>query len=70
MRDLSTDGMSFHCGSLVAARARIRVACDAFDAVGEVVSARRLPSGGFIIHARMVTAVFAVKTGGFVSRMA
>lgn len=70
LRDLSRDGMSFQCGDALAATSRIRLTCDAFDVVGEVVWSRRMPTGAFIIHARMVTAIFAVKTGGFVSALA
>ena len=70
MRDLSTDGFSFHSTAAVAHDKRIRVTCDAFDVVGVVVSARRMASGVFIIHARMLTAIFVVKTGGFVSALA
>lgn len=70
LRDLSTDGLSFCCGDPLRASARVRVACDAFDVVADVVCTRRTPQGVYIIHARMVTAIFAVKAGGFVSALA
>lgn len=70
MRDLSTDGFSFHGTAAVAANSRVRVFCDAFDVVGVVVSTRRMANGVFIVHARMLTSIFAVKAGGFISALA
>ena len=70
LRDTSTDGLSFYCGGILPKETRVRVVSDAFDMVVEVVSTRPVQNRLVVIHARTITSIFSVKTGGFVSATA
>jgi hypothetical protein len=69
MRDLSIDGLSVYCGAALPVGRTIRVISDAFDVVADIVTCRQVDKV-FTLHARLVTAIFATDTGGFVSTTA
>ena len=69
MRDLSLDGISVYSGVELPTHRTVRVAGDEFDVVADVVSCRRVGKV-FTLHARLMTALFSVPTGGFVSTTA
>lgn len=69
MRDLSLDGVSVYCGAAIPIHRRVRIVGAVFDAVGEIVSTRQV-GNVYTLHAHLITAIFAVRTGGFVSTSA
>ena len=69
MRDLSLDGISVYSGIELPAQRIVRVVGDEFDVVADVVSCRRVGKV-FTLHGRLITALFATPTGGFVSTSA
>ena len=69
MRDLSLDGVSVYCGAALPVGRRVRIVGAVFDAVGEIVSTRQV-GNVYTLHAHLITAIFAVRTGGFVSTSA
>ncbi len=69
MRDLSLEGVSVYCGAALPIRRRVRIVGAVFDAVGEIVSTRQI-GNVYTLHAQLITAIFAVRTGGFVSTSA
>ncbi len=69
MRDLSLDGISIYSGNPLAVGTTVRIVADAADVVADLVSCRRFAKV-FTLHARLVAAIFAAETGGFVSTMA
>lgn len=69
MRDLSLDGISVYSGVELPVRRTVRVAGDEFDVVAEIVTCRRVGKV-FTLHARLITALFTVATGSFVSTSA
>lgn len=69
MRDLSLDGVSVYCGAALPIRRRVRIVGAVFDAVGEIVSTRQV-GNVYTLRAHLIIAIFAVRTGGFVSTSA
>ncbi|MBC8089334.1 MAG: J domain-containing protein [Phycisphaerae bacterium] len=69
MRDLSLVGISIYSGNAVPVGTTLRIVAAAVDVVADLVSCRRVDKV-FTIHARLVTAIFASPTGGFVSMAA
>lgn len=69
MRDLSLDGISIYSGNPLPAGTTLRIVAEAADVVANLVSCRRVDKV-FTIHARLVTAIYATETGGFVSTIA
>lgn len=69
MRDLSLDGLSVYCGAALPIGRTVRVESAAFDVTADIVSCRQIEKV-FTLHARLVTALFAIDTGGFVSTTA
>ena len=66
MRDLSLDGVSVYCRAAIPVRRRVRIVGAVFDAASEIVSTRQV-GNVYTLHAQLITAIFAVGTGGFVS---
>ena len=69
MRDLSLDGISIYSGNPLVVGTTLRIVAEAADVVADLVSCRRVAKV-FTLHARLVTAIFASSTGGFVSTRA
>lgn len=69
LRDLSTAGISVITDVTMQADQVIRISGSLFDVLASVISCR--PSGHhFVIHARLLSAIFAKRTGVFVSTAA
>jgi len=69
MRDLSLSGASVYCGAALPVGRPVRIVGAVFDAVGEIVSTRQV-GNVYTLHLQLITAIFAVRTGGFVSTSA
>jgi hypothetical protein len=69
MRDLSLDGISVYSGAEVPVDRAVRVVGASFDVVAHVVTTRRVGKV-FTLHAKLITALFSVDAGGFVSTTA
>ena len=67
LRDLSTTGISMVTDIALQANQVIRVVGPLFDVLASVVSCRPNEDGSFVIHACLLSAIFAKQTGVFVS---
>lgn len=67
--DLSLTGIGLIARADPGAASIVRVRCDEFDVVAEILRARRVPRG-YALNARLLRALFERRTGTFVSRMA
>jgi hypothetical protein len=69
LRDLSLDGISIYAGGALPVGQRVRIVGTMVDVVADIVSCRRAGSV-FTVHAHLITAQFAHRSGLFVSTSA